>query len=240
MRRITGILTDVRRMMWRPRDPFFNDAAAAGELVVARIRLLAFLFLLIIQLFGWETRIQQVVLIANVIGLGWAGVVLVAVSRLYRAWMGLLSSVVDVSLVSASLFALVLTGRPDVAVNSKVLFEVYFLMLGFCAFRYDWRLCVLAGAVAIGQFLGLMTYAWTSWGLDHPVANAYGAFHWSIQWGRVVLLAAVTAVTALIVVRASVSGTFRSPIGLPASTTAAISTSDCWKRHTEPSGTTGR
>jgi diguanylate cyclase (GGDEF)-like protein len=201
MRSVTGILTDARRLLWWPRDPFFDDAAAAGELVVARLRLLVFLFLLIIQLFGWETRIHEVGLIANVIGLVWAGAVLVAVRRLYRAWMGFVSSVVDVSLVSAGLLALVLTGRPDAAVNSKVLFEVYFLMLGFCAFRYDWRICILAGAITIGQFLGLMTYTQTYGELDRLAGHAYGAFSWSIQWGRIVLLTAATAVTTLIVAR---------------------------------------
>ena len=67
----------------------------------------------------------------------------VVVASAYRPWMGFASSALDVSLISACLLAFLLLGEPLLAVNNKVVFELYFLSVGAATLRYDWRVCAL-------------------------------------------------------------------------------------------------
>src|SRR5262249_62105455 len=80
-------------------------------------------------------------------------------------------------------------GRPLTALNSRVVFEVYFLAIASAGLRYDWRLCVAASALAVAEYLGISLYAVHHWDLTAAfgAASAYGEFRWSSQIGRVVV-----------------------------------------------------
>lgn len=191
--------------MRAPRDPFFDDAAASGERLVARIRFLLLCFILVIQLLpGWDPAVHLIGLTFNTVGLAWAAVATLMVARRYRSWMGFISSLVDVSLVSAGLFAYLAMDRPHVAVNSRVIFEVYFLAIGCASLRYDWRVCALAGVTALGQYFGIVLYAASHWDLNDPrfAPFVYGTFTWNTQAARLVLLAAAAILSTAIVLRA--------------------------------------
>jgi diguanylate cyclase (GGDEF)-like protein len=145
----------------------------------------------------------------TIIGLSAAGVALAAslaayrLARrtLYRPAIGFVTSALDVTLVSMALGSFLLIDQPHTVVNSKVVFEAYFLALSATVLRFDPRISAVAGLMAVVQYLGLVAYTATNWNLNSPAyaPYSYGMFSWSAQYGRLMLLACagilVTAVT---------------------------------------------
>ena len=121
----------------------------------------------------------------------------------YRPWLGFTTSLTDVTLISATLLILVATEAPHTAVNSKVVFPTYFLALAATALRYDARASVVAGLLAVGQYLAIVSYAATRWDLNDPIFAPfpYGTFSWTAQISRAVLLACAALIATMIVLR---------------------------------------
>jgi hypothetical protein len=71
--------------------------------------------------------------------------------RFWRPWLGFASSTLDVSLVTFALVTFVFVGSPLVALNSKVTFEIYFLAIIARSLRYDERICIGVGLLAVLQ-----------------------------------------------------------------------------------------
>lgn len=189
-------------------DPIMSHAGQAGELVVARIRLYLSVALLVIPLSGalvqpWGDR--------HMVGLGIlaasAGIalgVLHAVRRgLIERYIGVASTVLDVTLVTAALVTFLAVGQPNAAVNSRLLFDCYFIAIAATCLRYDVRLCVLAGALAIVQYLGIAIYADINWDVYGAVyrPTEYGLFDWPGQLARLVLLGIAAVLAATVVTR---------------------------------------
>ena len=136
----------------RPIDPLLVEASARGELAVARVRLGTAAALLVIPVSALvESRQTE-----NLIGLGGAlaavllsVVVDALVTRRLSPLVSVATSAVDVSIVSATLVAFLVLVHPHTAVNSKVVFECYFLPLGAATLRYDVRICLFAGLLAL-------------------------------------------------------------------------------------------
>ena len=178
------------------------EASESGERLVARVRLLAMALLAFIQLTplleldSVPARVafhsQEAVVGRALTGSGLAVAILLwlAVRYAYRPWIGLLSIVSDVTLVSAGLAVFFALGRPLTAVNSKVVFEVYFLAIASAGLRYDWRLPVVASSLAVTEYLAILLYATHHWDLAtaFEVESGYGAFGWAAQVGRMVVL----------------------------------------------------
>ena len=196
------------KSLWKPPDQFLLEAAATGEKLVARIRLLLTSILLLIPLVSlwyeqepWENLVGLVVtLTAFLVALLWFWLVQ---QGIYRHWLGLASSVLDVTLVSLALFIFVLLDRPHTAVNSKVTFEAYFLAIAATCLRHDVRICVLAGLSAIGQYALIVAIAATLWDLNSPefAPFRYGFFNWSVQISRLILMLAATVIGTAVVFR---------------------------------------
>jgi hypothetical protein len=89
------------------------------------------------------------------------------------------SSAIDVSLVTLGLAVFFVVGKPQTALNSKVVFEVYFLAIGCASLRYDWRVCAMSGALAVVEYAGIVGYAWRLYG----VGASQEAFGWNVQVG---------------------------------------------------------
>jgi hypothetical protein len=194
------------RDLWRegraPRDRFFDDAAASGELLVARVRLFVVTLLtLILVLPGWDAAVQWVALGTGALSLAWAVGILALVRVYYRSWLAFVSAAMDITMVSAGLLGLMLAGRPDAAVNSRVLFEAYFLALGYSALRYDWRVCAMSGLLAAAQYGLLMAFAQAHWQLEDLGRGPDGVFSWNVQIARVLMLGAASVLSATLVLR---------------------------------------
>ena len=198
-RRLT--LRRVRRAL-RERSRQVVEASESGERLVAKVRLISLALLALIQLAplleldSVPARVafhtQEAVVGRCLTGSGLLVAILLwlAIRYAYRPWMGLFSIVLDVTMVSAGLAVFFVLNRPLTAVNSKVVFEVYFLAIASAGLRYDWRLCVAATVLAVTEYLGISLYAANHWDLAaaFEAESNYGAFGWSAQIGRIVVL----------------------------------------------------
>jgi diguanylate cyclase (GGDEF)-like protein len=205
--------------LWKTADPIMVDAGVGGELLVARVRLLLTGILLVIPVVNTlqGPRVEE-----NYVGLGvaltalaFALVIFHLVKRdVFRPWLPFASSAVDVTLISLALVSFLFLGAPHTAVNSKVLYEVYFLALFATSLRYDARVCVVTSLLAIGQYAALVAYAALHWRLNDPsfAPYPYGMFSWNAQAARLLVLAA--------------AGILSTTIGLRTQRLRQLSTSD--------------
>jgi two-component system, cell cycle response regulator len=190
-------------------DATLIDAGATGERTVARLRLV---FTAIITLIPLQSVIQSPGLRENYIGLGVAlfaltvaAVMFIAVWRgFYRTWLSVATSVFDVSMVSVVLGTFVVVGLPEIAVNSRVVYEVYLLALASTCLRYDPRAPVIAGTVAVVQYAIIVLLAHSQWdpGNAQYAAYGYGTFSWGDQAARIIVLGTAAALSRATLARA--------------------------------------
>lgn len=192
-----------------PPDQLLVEAGASGELLVARIRLLVAAMLFAIPVVtvtaapqNWENLVGiGAVLTAFLLSVG---VYLLVMQDAQRPWLGFATSAFDITLVSGALVTFLVFNQPHTAVNSKVIFEVYILAIVATSLRYDVRVCLLAGLLALGEYAAIVTYAATHWKLNDPsyAPFSYGMFSWAAQISRMILLLIATLLSAAVVLRA--------------------------------------
>jgi diguanylate cyclase (GGDEF)-like protein len=186
------------------------QAGVAGELLVAKIRLgLATLLLLIpainsLFFFPVETR-------EGLIGLSLAAGTFVLAVTMYLlisrsfnpSWLGFVSSSFDVTLITSALALFLLANQPHTAVNSKVVFEGYFLAIGSTSLRYDKRICITAGLLAFAEYFAIVYFAARHWDLNSPAyaPYPYGLFSWSAQISRLIMMLTASALSIALVSR---------------------------------------
>ncbi|HTH63846.1 MAG TPA: diguanylate cyclase [Gemmatimonadales bacterium] len=192
----------------RTPEPLLMDAGAAGEHLVARVRLvlagLVFLVPAVDRLFRPGEREVTV-------GLSFAafGFLLAALAyrvtrrKLYRPWIGFATGLLDVTLVSLALVSFLLIDQPHTTLNSRVVYPIYLLAIAASALRFDPRICAVTGLGAMAQYLTvvLVTVASHPALASEPDAAAYGQFAWSDQVSRLMLLAIATILSTSIVLR---------------------------------------
>ena len=204
-----GVISRLFKRIWTPPDPDLVDAGLRGEWMIAGIRLLIVVIIMALPLHQFLTTPEQggqvVVLWVAVAALAEALVIYSAVMRSWgRSWIGFFSGVLDVSLVTLSLWLFLRLDRPIEATNDLVIFPVYLLAIGATSLRYDWRISILVGACAIFQYALLVRYAVWGWDLTSPELQPvlHQQFSWLHQGGRIVLLAMATALATTLIVRA--------------------------------------
>ena len=193
---------------WSRPDPALAAAGIEGESLVARVRIAAIALLLItptVKLFRdasdpvnlWGFGVTVVAAIAA-IAIWW----FLRLGR-WRPWIGFFSSALDVSLVTTALVTFLLVGSPVLALNSKVTFEIYFLALAATSLRYDPRICLSVGALALLQYGALWAYSAARFDLSDPVHFAdVGAYSAIDQLTRLILLGVMVLLALTIVRRA--------------------------------------
>ena len=204
-----GSLAGVWRRLWRRPDAVLADAGRQSELVVARVRVAVTLMLLLVPL---ANLLVQPAFPDHRIGFGITVAALLSTIAVYIAvrrdrrphWLGLASTGFDITLVSLALFTYQLTGQPLTSVNSRVAFEVYFLAIAATCLRYDVRLCLLAGALSVVQYSGIVLIAYFAFDLRAlpEQIRMYGEFDWGSQVSRLFLLMIASALSSVIVLRA--------------------------------------
>jgi two-component system, cell cycle response regulator len=194
---------------WSRPDPILAEAGAAGELLVAKVRIgLACLLLLIPVIdtvfFRFDKKESFVGLSLTSATFFLSLIVFLLISREYNpSWMSFVTSAFDVSLVSGALALFLVLNRPHTAVNSKVVFEGYFLAIGATSLRYDKRVCVTAGLLAFVEYLAIVYIAATHWDLNSPIYAPfpYGQFDWSNEISRLVIMLTASALSLALVAR---------------------------------------
>jgi two-component system, cell cycle response regulator len=193
---------------WQRPDPALAAAGVEGEWLVARVRLFAVTLLLItptyklfqyshIPVFVWGFWVTFGAALAAL------GIWLALRRRFWRPWLGFASSTLDVSLVTTALVTFVFVGSPLVALHSKVTFEIYFLAIIATSLRYDERICVGVGLLAVAQYAALWGFAAWRYDLHDPIyAQGFGEYSVIDQTTRLILLAAAVLLAYAIVRRA--------------------------------------
>jgi diguanylate cyclase (GGDEF)-like protein len=189
------------RRIWSSPEPEISEAGFSGELLIAGIRLLLVLILVFIpaqeyiasSIHDADSRDPRMLLAAAAVGLLGSLMIYAATRRHWgRSWIGFASSLLDVSLVSGVLGMLVVLGRPQEATNSLVVFPVYFLAIYATSLRYDARICLVTGALAVLQYAAIVAWA---------ASSIPGAFRWSDQAWRIGQIAGAAILSATLVVR---------------------------------------
>jgi diguanylate cyclase (GGDEF)-like protein len=192
---------------WSATAVTMEDAGTAGERLVARVRVVLCALILFIPLSSYalaRTTEHLAGLWVTIGALTLAVLLLVALDRAeLRPWVGFLTTAYDVSVVSFVFVVFLAADAPLTATNSRVAFECYFIAIGATCLRYDKRLCVWAGVLACLQWILINVYAAVAWPLTSPnfVSTEYGAFDWTTQIGRMLLLLVAAALATLIVDR---------------------------------------
>src|SRR5262249_31105465 len=109
-----------------------------------------------------------------------------------------------VTLVTVGLIANLAIGKPHAAVNSRTVFEIYFLVLAWSSLRYDWRACVFTGGLSLLEYPGLPVLVDARYDLTSPAYAPYaaGSLPWNTQAARLAFLALGSGLSTLSVWRA--------------------------------------
>jgi diguanylate cyclase (GGDEF)-like protein len=205
----TGSRRPWYRQLWRAPEAVFVDAGAEGEWLAARLRLTVMGLLLILPVTNLLEEPSylpyQTGFAISLVAVAVAVAIFVTLRRDgYRPGMGFFSATADVSLVSLALLSFALVGAPHAAVNSKPVFDTYFLAIVGSSLRYDRRICIVAGGAAILEYLLLLIGVTSHWDLngDAFAPFPYGMFSWASQIGRLVLFLAMTLLSWELVRRA--------------------------------------
>jgi len=134
------------REFWAPPEASLSDVGASAEPIMARVRISLTIALLVLPFstLVFASPGQRPTSLAGLLVI--AGAVIIAnrgihpgAARAAQPWLPTFTSLLDVSLVSATLLGFALIGDPHQAVNSKVVFDAYFLAIGATCLRYDLR-----------------------------------------------------------------------------------------------------
>lgn len=206
---MTPNLRELWAAAWEAPDSQTRDYGREGEILFARIRLVIVAVIVLIPV--------KSILIDRGNPDNWVGLAVALVAVLLGTmvlglarrpapprWLGLFSSLLDVTLVSAVNVGFLVAGHPLTATNSQVVYSIYFLCLTGTCLRLDTRLCLAAGAAAILEYGALVAWTAAHWNLAGPAFahDRYGAFSWDNQAGRLLLLGLATALAWIIVSRA--------------------------------------
>ncbi|MEO7965410.1 MAG: GGDEF domain-containing protein, partial [Gemmatimonadaceae bacterium] len=192
---------------WDAPEQFLLDAGMEGEKLIARARIaLSSLLLLIpinnLLLAAADERLQHVagLLVTGCACLLSIGVYWMVTRDRRERWLPLATSCFDVTLITTAQIIFAFVAGPQVVVNSKITFDTYFIALAGTCLRFDKRVALLAGVMAILQFCGTIFFVSHHFTLDMVgTVSPYGRFQWADQVSHVVLLATFTALNVYIV-----------------------------------------
>jgi diguanylate cyclase (GGDEF)-like protein len=197
---------DATSPIWSRPDPALAAAGIEGETVVARVRLLAMCLLMIAPTWNIVREpgnpmhvtgflVTFVALLASL----W---IWIALRRgRWRPWIGFASSAFDVSMVSTALVSFLMVASPLMALNSNVTFEMYFLAVLATSLRYDGRICIVIGTLAIAQYGGLWLYSAMRYNLHDPALAAGTGPYAPVDLSTRLILLGVATLLAVTIVR---------------------------------------
>ena len=186
-------------------DEILLEVGAGGELLVARLRVAVACLLILMPPINYLMGGTAMESTAGLVGAG----LIVLFSQLWLSlalrkrrhrWLPMVSAAFDISMVSLVLVLLAVE-TPAAALNSAVVWACYPLAVFATALRHDVRVTVVTGLLAVVQSVVLWLLI-TSLSEGPLVSATYGTVTTSTQVQRIVLLLAVTLVTAMVVFRA--------------------------------------
>ena len=198
----------LRRLFLQAPDESLLQTGGDGELVIARARAALTSVLLVLAilsyLYGPDEVQSRVHLAGGLIAVPLSYIVFLTIRRAHYAWwMGLTTTLIDVTMVSAALAAFLVANNPRAAVNSLVVFPLYFLALAATTMRLDHRACAVAGLAAVLQYSAIVWVALVWWDAAAPeyALSGYGTIDFGSQAARVLILGTAGALGTLVNLR---------------------------------------
>lgn len=198
-----------RVRFWTQPDALLAEAGAEGEWLAARIRIVVVALLLITPFYRYieYPYVPEYLTGLAVTVVAWFMAVAIYLhlrAGRYGPSVGFLSAGLDVTLVSIALMTFVITGPPHAGANSRVTFPIYFLAIAATSLRYDRRICIVTGSLAIVEYIAVIAYDKAKWGFNNPkyAPFEYGTVNIADQFNRIILLTAATILAYEIVRRA--------------------------------------
>jgi diguanylate cyclase (GGDEF)-like protein len=186
------------RRFWMPPDSSLLQTGGQGEVLISWLRLGVSFAAIGCALFAtWRTGqapAARAYLQVTYVALPVAGFIHIFVSRAnYGWWMGFVTSILDVTVVSITLGVFLLVGRPELAIMNPVAFPVYFLALAATSMRLDHRACAVAAGVAVCQYGAIVALGAGTVGLTELEIGTQGV--------RIVLLGTMGVLGTLVNLR---------------------------------------
>ncbi len=192
-------------LLARP-DEIMLEVGADGELLVARLRAVVTALLLLWPLaimLGGGTVKQTLIALAGAVLVNLFAQTWLTLARRKRRypWLAYATGAYDVTATTFVLVLLALSQLPS-ALNSQVVWCGYLLAIMLTALRGDGRVTLFVGALALLQYASLV---WAVFSVapspEALISSDHGTVTVGNQLQRLLLLAAFTAVTAILVYR---------------------------------------
>ena len=197
-----------RRLFAQAPEESLLQTGGDGELIIARARvgLTSALFVLAVlsYLHAPESAQSRIHLAGGLLAVPLSLLMLLMIRRAhYRWWMGLATTLFDVTMISSALVAFLIARNPHAAVNSQTVFLLYFLALAATTIRLDHRACAVAGLTAVIQYTAIVLVAALAWDLNavRYAPFEFGMFDAGSQVARVLILGAAGALGTLVNLR---------------------------------------
>ncbi|MDP2469506.1 MAG: GGDEF domain-containing protein [Candidatus Palauibacterales bacterium] len=188
----------LRRLFAQAPEESLLQTGGDGELIIARARIILTGSLLALAGLAYlrtpESAQSRIHLAGGLLAVPLSLLIFLMIRRAhYRWWMGLTTTLFDVTMVSAALSAFLIAGNPHAALNSQMVFPLYFLALSATTIRLDHRACAIAGLAAVVQYAAIVLIAQSVWDMNAPqyAPFTYGTFDIGSQGGRIVILGAM-------------------------------------------------
>jgi len=192
--------------VWERPDPALAAAGIEGEMVVAKVRMLAMALLLMAPTWNIVHYPHEPMHITGFSVTLAAGIASVGIWWMLRRgrwkpWIGFASSAFDVSMVSLALLSFLIVASPMMALNSKVTFEMYFLAILATSLRYDARICIVVGLLALWEYGGLWAWASTHYNLNDSIYIKDSGPYSPVDLSTRLILLGVATILAVTIVR---------------------------------------
>ncbi len=197
-----------RRLFVQAPEDSLLLTGGEGELIIARARIVLTSALLVLAALSYvqspESTQSRTHLAGGLLAAPTSILIFLAVRRAqYEWWMGLATTLFDVTMVSGGLVAFLIAGNPYAAANSQIVFPLYFLALSATTIRLDHRACAVAGLTAVVQYAVIVFVAYSLWDFNAPTYAPfeYGEFDLGSQLERALILAAMAWLGTLVNLR---------------------------------------
>lgn len=195
--------------LFAPPDHSLLETVAGGERLAARIRLAFYSLVWLIPLcglyiLGFDRPELWIVLRGTTIAIAVSAIFVWLAGRdRHIPGISFLTTGFDITLITAVLFFFAYGGSPLVATNSTLVWACYLIFILVSTIRFDIRVSLVAGILAVGEYVVLLLYIAHFGDLrpDELHDSVYGNFSWILQSGRLVLMIVATVSACGIVFR---------------------------------------
>ena len=110
----------------------------------------------------------------------------------------------DITLISSTLIFFALVGKPEVAINSMVVWELYLIFILATGVYFDTRITISISFLALLQYLFILLWVNHNWDMANynpSQSNLFTGISWYVQLARLALIFIAGLITVGIVIR---------------------------------------